>query len=169
MSQLTWARRFDQPGAGRKEKVFPLAEKELKDEKAAAPLSRHARSALLEEDPQEELPEPKARTRELPPSEAKVTAAKKAKKHRKERKREKRRKAEKAEKAKGGSRWATSLPSVATPRPARKEPLTSTLGGLGSTLWSTRAPASDLPTAAWLPTRARLKPKLGFWETRSLS
>ena len=78
-----------------------MAEKELKDEKAAAPLSRHARSALLEEDPQEELPEPKARTRELPPSEAKVTAAKKAKKHRKERKREKRRKAEKAEKAKG--------------------------------------------------------------------
>ena len=100
-TQLTWARRFDQPGAGRKEKVFPLAEKELKDEKAAAPLSRHARSALLEEDPQEELPEPRARTRELPPSEAKVTAAKKAKKHRKERKREKRRKAEKAEKAKG--------------------------------------------------------------------
>ena len=37
-TQLTWARRFDQPGAGRKEKVFPLAEKELKDEKAAAPL-----------------------------------------------------------------------------------------------------------------------------------
>ena len=28
-TQLTWARRFDQPGAGRKEKVFPLAEKEL--------------------------------------------------------------------------------------------------------------------------------------------
>ena len=44
-TQLTWARRFDQPGAGKKEKVFPLAEKELKDEKAAAPLSRHARSA----------------------------------------------------------------------------------------------------------------------------
>ena len=100
-TQLTWARRFDQPGAGRKEKVFPLPEKELKDEKAVAPLFRHARSALLEEDPQEELPEPRARTRELPPSEVKVTAAKKAKKHRKERKREKRRKAEKAEKAKG--------------------------------------------------------------------
>ena len=55
-AQLTWARRFDQPGAGKKEKVFPLAEKELKDEKAAAPLSRHARSALLEEDPQEDCP-----------------------------------------------------------------------------------------------------------------
>ncbi|CAE7485461.1 unnamed protein product, partial [Symbiodinium pilosum] len=100
-TQLTWARRFDQPGAGKKEKVFSLAKKELKDEKAAAPLSRHARSALLEEDAQEELPEPKARTRELPPSEAKVTAVKKAKKRRKERKREKRRKAEKAEKTRG--------------------------------------------------------------------
>ena len=27
--------------------------------------------------------------------------------------------------------------------------------------------ASDLPTAAWLPTRARLKPKLGCWELRA--
>ena len=45
-TQLTWARRFDQPGAGTKEKVFPLAEKELKDEKAAAPLSRHARCVV---------------------------------------------------------------------------------------------------------------------------
>ncbi|CAE7686814.1 GIP, partial [Symbiodinium sp. CCMP2456] len=69
--QLTWARRFDQPGAGRKTQVFPLTEKELKHEMAAAPLSRHARTALLEE----------------------VTPAKKKAKHKKERRREKRKKA----------------------------------------------------------------------------
>ncbi|CAE7499203.1 unnamed protein product, partial [Symbiodinium pilosum] len=153
-TQLTWARRFDQPGAGNKEKVFPLAEKELKDEKAAAPLSRHARSALLEEDPQEELPEPKARTRELPPSETKVTAAKKAKKHREERKREKSRKAEKAEKARGRPRWAASLPSVATPRPARKEPPTGALGGLG-------ASATTLPRKL-LGESSKLKEPVGY-------
>ena len=93
--QLTWARRFDQPGAGRKEKVFPSAQR------------RESGNALLEE-----LPDPKPRTRTLPPSETKVTAAKKAKKHCKKR-REKRRKAEKPKKATRGpplcfrrQRWA---------------------------------------------------------------
>ena len=45
--QLTWARRFDQPGAGRKTKVFTLAEGPLASEVAA-------KGALLEEDPNED-------------------------------------------------------------------------------------------------------------------
>ena len=100
-AQLTWALRFNQPGSGKKTQVFPLAEGALKDEVAAAPLSRHARNALLQEDPHAELPEVRARTRTLPPTEKRVTEAKKKKKHRKERKREQRRKAEKAERVKG--------------------------------------------------------------------
>ena len=39
-AQLTWALRFNQPGSGKKTQVFPLAEGALKDEVAAAPLSR---------------------------------------------------------------------------------------------------------------------------------
>ena len=73
----------------------------LKEEMAATPLSRHARNTLLQEDPYAEPPEVRARTRDLPPSEKRVTEAKKKKKHRKERKREQRKKAEKVGRARG--------------------------------------------------------------------
>ena len=89
-----WHARFDRPGSGRKVPVFPLAEGELRKEVAAAPLSRKARSALLEEEEKDflALPPVSRRTRTLPPSERRSTAKKRKAKHLRERRREQRKK-----------------------------------------------------------------------------
>ena len=75
-----WWKRFNQPGKGRKVRVFPLAEGELAGEVQAAPLSKKAKTALLEEEEQAflELPQHRPRTKELPPSARKLTPKKRA-------------------------------------------------------------------------------------------
>ena len=102
-----WWKRFNQPGKGRKVRVFPLAEGELAGEVQAAPLSKKAKTALLEEEEQAflELPQHRPRTKELPPSARKLTPKKRAAKHKRERRREQRRKADKEQgKGKGSAK-----------------------------------------------------------------
>jgi hypothetical protein len=72
--------------------VFPLAEGVLANEVQAAPLSKKARTALLEEEETAflELPPPTARTKQLPPSARKKTSQQKKAKHKRERRREQR-------------------------------------------------------------------------------
>ena len=87
-----WHRRFNRPGTGRKVQVFPLAEGVLANEVQAAPLSKKARTVLLEEEETAflELPPPTARTKQLPPSARKKTSQQKKAKHKRERRREQR-------------------------------------------------------------------------------
>ena len=75
-----WWKRLNQPGKGRKVRVFPLAEGELAGEVQAAPLSKKAKTALLEEEEQAflELPQHRLRTKELPPSGRKLTPKRRA-------------------------------------------------------------------------------------------
>ena len=81
--------------------MFPLATGALKDEVQAAPLSRKAKSALLEEEAAFlELPPVRPRTTSLPATATKNTPARREAKHKRERRREQRRK-EKHKKGKG--------------------------------------------------------------------
>ena len=84
---------------GRKTKVFPLAEGPLASEVAAAPLSRHAKGALLEEDPNEEPGPVRPGKKTLPPTEKNATPDQKKAQPQQERKREKRRKEERMAKS----------------------------------------------------------------------
>ena len=61
-------RRFNQPDTGKKVKTFPLAEKELSNEVEAAPMGRKEK-AFIKDEQDEEFPEVKRRSMELPPSE----------------------------------------------------------------------------------------------------
>ena len=71
-------RRFNQPDTGKKVKTFPLAEKELSKEVQAAPMSKKEKT-FIKDDQDEEFPEVKRRSMELPPSEKKRLKEKKAK------------------------------------------------------------------------------------------
>ena len=71
-------RRFNQPDTGKKVKTFPLAEKEFSKEVEAAPMSKKEK-AFIKDDKDEEFPEVKHRSMELPPSEKKRLKEKKAK------------------------------------------------------------------------------------------
>ena len=62
-------RRFNRPEYGMKDKVFPLAEGELAEERQAAPMHRRERAFIKDQD--EEMPEIKQRKMEVPPSEKK--------------------------------------------------------------------------------------------------
>ena len=62
-------RRFNQPKYGKKDKVFPLAEGELAEERQAAPMHRRERAFIKDDD--EEMPEIRQRKMEVPPSEKK--------------------------------------------------------------------------------------------------
>ena len=70
--------RLNQLGSGRKVKTFPLAEGELSKEVQAAPMSKKEKT-FLKDDQDEEYPEVKRRSMELPPSEKKRLKEKKAK------------------------------------------------------------------------------------------
>ena len=71
-------RHFNQPDTGKKVKTFPLAEKELSKEVQAAPMSKKEKT-FIKDDQDEEFPEVKRRSMELPPSEKKRLKEKKAK------------------------------------------------------------------------------------------
>ena len=71
-------RRFNQLDSGRKEKTFPLAERELSKEVQAVPLSKKEKT-FLKDDQDEEYLEVKRRSMELPPSEKRRLEEKKAK------------------------------------------------------------------------------------------
>ena len=90
-----WYKRFDRPGASYKAPEYPLAEGDLRHYVAAAPLSRNARTALLEEEEKDflSLPPVSKRTTTLPPSELKRTGKKRKAKHLRDRRREQRKKA----------------------------------------------------------------------------
>ena len=71
-------RRFNQPGTGVRVKTFPLAEKELSKEVEAAPMGKKEK-AFIKNEQDEEFPEVKRRSMELPPSEKRRLKEKKAK------------------------------------------------------------------------------------------
>ena len=71
-------RRFNQLDSGRKEKTFPLSERELSKEVQAVPLSKKEKT-FLKDDQDEEYLEVKRTIMELPPSEKRRLEEKKAK------------------------------------------------------------------------------------------
>ena len=71
-------RRFNQPDSGRKVRTFPLAEGELSKEVQAVPLSKKEKT-FLKDDQDEEYPEVKRRSMELPPGDKSRLEEKKAK------------------------------------------------------------------------------------------
>ena len=76
-------RRFNRPEFGRKDKVFPLAEGELAEERQAAPMHRRERAFIKDQD--EEMPEIKQRKMEVPPSEKKSLEKKRQEEKKKKR------------------------------------------------------------------------------------
>ena len=142
-----WHARFDRPGSGRKVPVFPLAEGELRKEVAAAPLSRKARSALLEEEEKDflALPPVSRRTRTLPPSERRSTAKKRKAKHLRERRREQRKKV-KRDALQGRASGVGLLASLSGTLASAESPSWT---GSESTSSSTPVPALRLSLRIW--------------------